>query len=52
MPKPTLNNIIDNYKSPCCNALSKAIGSYDYRCLECGTDVTVDFYATLKHKVD
>jgi len=52
MPNPTLDDIVDNYETPCCKAETDRIGKHEYRCKKCGDDVTYDFYIIVKLQVD
>ena len=46
----TLDSIIDGYETSCCSSSVKSKGSKCYQCVECGMDVTEEFYYMIKIK--
>lgn len=47
MSKPTLDEIIDDFKSICCDAAIHRKGRCDYRCNKCDGDVSLELFYVL-----
>ena len=50
--KPTLNEIVDDYKTYCCETEATRVGKHDYKCSKCNNDVTFDFYIYVNCLID
>ena len=46
-----IDQIVDSYKSYCCNDSFYRIGKMTYKCSKCNNDVTYDFFLTVKSQV-
>ena len=46
-----INQIVDSYKSYCCNARSYNVGKMVFKCSICNNNVTYDFFIALKSQV-
>lgn len=44
MSKPTLNEHIDNFKTACCKVAVFRKSRANYKCKQCGTDVSLEFH--------
>jgi hypothetical protein len=47
-----IDQIVDSYKTYCCNVSFKQISKMMYKCSKCDNDVTYDFFLTVKSQVD
>jgi len=46
--KPTINDVIEDFDSDCCNTGIYRKSAQDYRCQNCDSDVTLDLFYILE----